>query len=284
MKDLAIRSYAKINIGLNVVGRREDGYHDLDMLMVPVELHDSIIMSEIKNTDDNFVTIDDFSGVRIHHNIASEALNLIQKKHSIKKKFRVFIHKVIPIQAGLGGGSSNAAFVLKGVNQLLNLKLSEDNLIALAKELGSDVPFFISCKPVRCRGKGDEFEPVAIKNNYHVIIVKPNPGCLTKEVFDLSDTMNLNTCNIDNVVKALKEGDDKLLAESIDNSLEDPAAGFVPEIKLIKQKLKKLGLGIVSMTGTGSAVFALSTNATLVKDAARKLEDRYVVEVTKILK
>jgi len=71
MKDLAIRSYAKINIGLNVVGRREDGYHDLDMLMVPVELHDSIIMSEIKNTDDNFVTIDDFSGVRIHHNIAS---------------------------------------------------------------------------------------------------------------------------------------------------------------------------------------------------------------------
>ncbi|HNX15986.1 MAG TPA: 4-(cytidine 5'-diphospho)-2-C-methyl-D-erythritol kinase [Bacilli bacterium] len=284
MKDLVIRSYAKINICLNVTNRRQDGFHDLDMVMVPIELHDSILMSEVKNTDDNFVTIDDFSGENVRHNIASSALNLIQKNYNIKKKFRVFIHKVIPMQAGLGGGSSNAAFVLKGVNNYLNLKISEQELINLAKELGSDVPFFIPCKPARCHGTGGEFEPIVIKNNYNVLIVKPKEGCSTRDVFELSDTMTLATGNVDDVVKALADGDEKLLAKSIVNSLEEPASRLVPEIKVIKKKLSDFGLEIVAMSGSGSSIFALSTNLSLLKNIARKLEDDYVVEVTKIIK
>ncbi len=284
MKDLVIRSFAKINICLNVLNRREDGFHDLDMVMVPIELHDSLLMSEVKNTDNNFVTIDDFSGVRVRHNIASSALNLMQTKYGIKKKFRVVIHKVIPMQAGFGGGSSNAAFVLKGVDKLLNLKIPTNELIELAKQLGSDVPFFIPCKPARCHGTGGEFEPITIKNNYYVLIVKPEQGCSTQDVFEASDRMNLVTGNVENVVKALAEGDDKLLASSIVNSLEEPAATLIPEIKVIKQKLIKLGLDIVTMTGSGSAVIALSTNLSLIKNIARKLEDDYIVEITKILK
>ncbi|MFA6675274.1 MAG: 4-(cytidine 5'-diphospho)-2-C-methyl-D-erythritol kinase [Bacilli bacterium] len=284
MKDLVVRSYAKINICLNVNERRGDGFHNLDMIMVPIELHDSLLISELKNATNNFVTIDDFSNGNVHYNLASSALTLIEQKYHLKNRFRVSIHKSIPMQAGLGGGSSNAAFVLKGVNKILRLNAKENELIEIAKQLGSDVPFFISCKPARCHGTGDDFENIIIKNNYSVLIVKPNEGCSTKDVFELSDTMTLSTGNVDDVVKALAEGDDQLLAQSIVNSLEEPAIKLVPEIKIIKETLIKAGFSIVSMTGSGSAVFALSTNLALIKSTARKLEDRYLVEVTSIIK
>lgn len=284
MKNLVVRSYAKINIGLNVNEIRPDGFHNLDMVMVPIELHDSLLISELKTADNNFVTIDDFSNGNVHYNLASTALNLLDNQCKLDNKFRVFIHKVIPMQAGLGGGSSNAAFVLKGVNKYLKLNMSNEDLVEMAKKLGSDVPFFIECKPCRCRGTGDIFDPISIKNNYYVLIVKPDTGCCTKDVFDLSNTMTLPTCNIDSVVQALETGDDELLANSISNSLEAPATRLVPEIGVIKNKLIDAGFSIVSMSGSGSAVFALSTNASLVKSVARKLEDDYLVEVTRIIK
>ncbi|MFA7032177.1 MAG: 4-(cytidine 5'-diphospho)-2-C-methyl-D-erythritol kinase [Bacilli bacterium] len=284
MKDLVVRSYAKINICLNVNERRSDGFHNLDMVMVPVELHDSLLISELKNADNNFVTIDDFSNGNVHYNLASSALTLIEQKYHLKNRFRVSIHKSIPMQAGLGGGSSNAAFVLKGINRVLKLNIKENELIEIARQLGSDVPFFIPCKPARCHGTGDDFEYISIKNNYFVLIVKPDKGCSTKDVFDLSDTMTLSTGNVDDVVKGLTEGDDQLLSRSIVNSLEEPAIKLVPEIKIIKERLINAGFSIVSMTGSGSAVFALSTNLALIKSVARKLEDKYLVEVTSIIK
>lgn len=284
MKDLVVRSYAKINICLNVNERRGDGFHNLDMVMVPVELHDSLLISELKNADNNFVTIDDFSNGNVHYNLASSALTLIEQKYHLKNRFRVSIHKSIPMQAGLGGGSSNAAFVLKGINRVLKLNIKENELIEIARQLGSDVPFFIPCKPARCHGTGDDFEYISIKNNYFVLIVKPDKGCSTKDVFDLSDTMTLSTGNVDDVVKGLTEGDDQLLSRSIVNSLEEPAIKLVPEIKIIKERLINAGFSIVSMTGSGSAVFALSTNLALIKSVARKLEDKYLVEVTSIIK
>ena len=284
MKDLVVRSYAKINICLNVNERRGDGFHNLDMVMVPVELHDSLLISELKNADNNFVTIDDFSNGNVHYNLASSALTLIEQKYHLQNRFRVSIHKSIPMQAGLGGGSSNAAFVLKGINRVLKLNIKENELIEIARQLGSDVPFFIPCKPARCHGTGDDFEYISIKNNYFVLIVKPDKGCSTKDVFDLSDTMTLSTGNVDDVVKGLTEGDDQLLSRSIVNSLEEPAIKLVPEIKIIKERLINAGFSIVSMTGSGSAVFALSTNLALIKSVARKLEDKYLVEVTSIIK
>lgn len=284
MKNRVIKSYGKINLALNVNGLREDGYHDLDMVMVPIELHDSMLMTELKNTDLNFVTIDDFSSGNIHYNIASSALSLIQSKYNIKTKYRILIHKVLPMQAGVGGGSSNAAFVLKGINQAKKLRLSDDELIELAKKLGSDVPFFIPCKPMRCKDRGTVLEPISIKNNYYVLLVKPKEGCSTKEVFALSDTMELKQCDIDVVIKALADGDDALLAQAMHNSLETVSSTLVPEIMVIKKRLYDMGFTMVSMTGSGSALYALSTNLKEIKKAASLLEDDYQVEVTRILK
>lgn len=284
MATKSVKSYAKINVSLRVVSKRSDGYHELDSLMLPIELHDSLIISTLKNSYDNFVTIDDFSNGLIHYNLASSSIQALAKKYGFDTKFRVYIHKVIPMQAGLGGGSSNAAFTLKTVNQMLKLGATDEELMELAAPLGADIPFFIKCEPSRAKGIGEKLQPLEIKNNYHCLIVKPTTGCSTKEVFAIADKEPYKAVDIDTVVKALKEGDDDLLAESMGNSLEDAAMSLVPEIKQIKEALRNMGLKIVMMSGSGSAVFALSTDASLIKKAAKQLEDKYLVEITKVIK
>ena len=281
----SIRSYAKINISLNVVGNREDGYHLLDTIMVPIELHDSIIISNYgKTIADNFVTVDDFSNGLIHYNLVSHAINKLTKKFSREDHFRVFIHKVIPMQAGLGGGSSNAAFTMKAVNNMLKLNASDEDLIEIGAPLGADIPFFVHCKPARCRGIGEEIEPIEIKNNYSVLIVKPDLGCSTKEVFAKFDVMGGKAADIDEVVKALKEGDDKTLAEHMGNMLEKAAVSIVPEIKEIEQYLRNSGVKLVMMSGSGSTVFALSTDKKLLKTIMKNIGERWFCALTRIIK
>lgn len=284
MKTLLLKSYAKINIALNVVGKQEDGYHKLDMVMLPLALHDSILLTKVNNAPDNYVTTDDFALGDIQYNLATFAIDTMQKKYGFDSKFRVFIHKILPIQAGLGGGSSNAAATLVGVNKYLKLGASDEELIEIGKTLGADVPFFIKGVPARCQGIGEIMTPIDIKNNYYVLIVKPNAGCSTKKVYELADTMDLVTYDINNVVIALKEGDDELLAKSIGNALQPAAIKEVPEIQTIIDSLKEKGLKIVLMSGSGSSVIALSTNKKLIKSIAKDYEDKYRVEVTKVLK
>ena len=284
MATKSIKSYAKINISLRVVSKRPDGYHELDSIMVPIELHDSIIISTLKNSGDNFITVDDFSNGLIHYNLATTGINALANKYGFSTKFRVYIHKVIPMQAGLGGGSSNAAFTMKAVNQMLKLNATDEEIIELAAPLGADIPFFVKCVPARCKGIGEIMEPIEIKNNYSVLIVKPSSGCSTKEVFAIADKKEFKPVDIDTVVQALKDGDDDLLASAMGNSLEEAAMSLVPEIRQIKETLLAAGFKLVLMSGSGSTVFALSTDTSLVKKVARSLEDKYVVEVTKVIK
>lgn len=283
MGKFLVKSYAKINIALNVLDKKEDGYHELDSIMVPLELHDSLIVSE-HYKDDNFVTIDDFSIDFSDYNITSLAIDSLSDKYGFKNRYRVLIHKVIPIKAGLGGGSSNAAAIMKALNKTLKLSISDEELMNIGLTLGADVPFFVKCVPARCRGIGEQIEPITIKNNYYVLIVKPNEGLATKKVFDKADELKLSVGNIDDVVDALASGDDEKLAKSMHNSLESAAISMLPEIKEIKNYLIDRGLKLVQMTGSGSAVFALSQDKKILKKIERELEDKYIVELTKILK
>lgn len=283
MGKFLVKSYAKINIALNVLDKKEDGYHELDSIMVPLELHDSLIVSE-HYKDDNFVTIDDFSIDFSDYNITSLAIDSLSDKYGFKNRYRVLIHKVIPIKAGLGGGSSNAAAIMKALNKTLKLNISDEELMNIGLTLGADVPFFVKCVPARCRGIGEKIEPITIKNNYYVLIVKPNEGLATKKVFDKADELKLSVGNIDDVVDALASGDDEKLAKSMHNSLESAAISMLPEIKEIKNYLIDRGLKLVQMTGSGSAVFALSQDKKILKKIERELEDKYIVELTKILK
>ena len=284
MKNLHIRSFAKINISLNITKKRKDGFHELDSVMLPISLHDSLVISKLNLATDNYVTVDDFSIGTFSYNLATFSIEKLQSVYHFDDKFRILIHKVIPIQAGLGGGSSNAAFTMKAVNQILKLGASDEELIELGKTLGCDIPFFIKCKPARVQGVGEVLTPITVKNNYYVLLVKPELGCSTKEVYALSDEMNLKTGNIENVIKALEEGDDDLLAENISNALQEPAIKLVPSIEAIIDELKNNGLKMVQVTGSGSAVFALSTNKNQLKKVFKKLEDRYQVELARVIK
>ena len=286
MKKLVERSYAKINLALNVLRIREDGFHDLDMVMLPLKLHDSLLISEIVGKKDNFVIMDDFSMYIGHNNIAHKALDILEEKYDLKgKKFKIIIHKNIPMQAGMGGGSSNAAATLLGINKFCKLNIPNEELFEISKPLGSDVPFFIYNKPARCEGKGEIITPINIKNNYYVLIVKPKEGCSTKTVYaNFDKDPHFDVCNIDKVIKALEDGDDDLLAESIGNSLQPTSIALIPEIQTIIDSLKADGLKIVQMTGSGSAVFAMSTDKKLLKKIMKKYDDDYRVELTEVLK
>ena len=284
MKSLHIKSFAKINISLNITKKREDGFHEIDSIMLPISLHDSLVISKLKTAPDNYVTVDDFSIGSFSYNLATFSIEKLQGIYHFDDKFRVLIHKVIPIQAGLGGGSSNAACTMKAVNSMLKLGATDEELIEISKSLGCDIPFFIKCKPARVQGVGEILNPISVKNNYYVLIVKPEAGCSTREVYALSDSMDLKTCNLDNVVKALEEGDDELLADNIYNALQEPAIKMVPQIQSIIEELKDNGLRIVQVTGSGSAVFALSTDKTLLKKVLKKLENKYEIEIAKVLK
>lgn len=284
MKSLLLKSYAKINICLNVVGKRPDGYHELDMIMLPLKLHDSILFTELPNAKDHFVTIDDFSLGLFQYNIATTSLQKMEARYGFTNKFRITIHKVIPMQSGLGGGSSNAGCVINAVNSYLKLNLPYEELVALSTGLGADIPFFLTNKPARCTGIGEKVEFINVKNDYYVLLVKPEAGCSTQGVYQVSDKMELPMGDVEKVKEALEKGDDDLLAQSIFNALEQPAISLVPEIQIIKDKLKLAGLKIVQMTGSGSCVFALSTDKHLIHSVARQLENQYLVEVTKVLK
>ena len=280
----SIKSYAKINLSLNIKYKREDGYHELDSIMVPIELHDSIIMGPSPNNIDHFVTVDEFSNGLIHYNLVSTVIEKLTEKYQFKNKFRFYIHKVIPMQAGLGGGSSNAAFALKAVNSYLKLNATNEELIELATPYGADIPFFINCKPARCGGIGEKMTPITIKKNYYVLLVKPDEGCSTKEVFKECDTKPYPQVNIDKVVEALANGDDDMLLENIGNSLEEAAIKLNPEIKVIKDYLKEAGLKLVLMSGSGSTVYALSEDKSQLKRVMNAIGERWYVELTRIIK
>jgi len=234
----------------------------------------------------NFVYTDDFSLAVDDNNSAVKALNYLCEKYPVKDKYTVFIHKLIPLESGMGGGSSDAAAALRGMDFLSKLNTPIEELKEMALRIGADVPFFIENKPMRCTGIGEIMTPITIKNDYHVLLVKPNEGCSTKEIYAEFDKIGGDETDIDKVIKALEEGDDDSLEKLAKNALEKAAIKTVPEIQVIKDRLKEMGFKIVLMSGSGSTVFALTTNKLLCKKAYKTIfeEGKYFVEMTKVLK
>lgn len=283
---MIVKSYAKINIVLNVLGKHDDRFHEIDMVTLPIELHDSLSITKF-NDSNSYVTFANTALGGDDNNLATSALKMMREGYNIKDNFRILINKVIPISAGLGGGSSNAAATLKAVNAISNCNLSDDELAKIGFKLGSDVPFFVYGKPARVSGGGEIVKPVKVKNTYYCLVVKPKKGLSTKEVYSLCDSVELKTYNIENVIKALEMGDDELLEKEIGNALETPALQLLPEINDIKNTLKELGFKIVLMSGSGSSVFALSTDKKFTKKVFKKLikeqNDYGAIEMCKVI-
>lgn len=271
---LILRSYAKINVSLHILGKQDDGYHQLEMVFLPLELHDVIELRRTINSPDSFITCDDIGLTNNRHNLCMKALNAMRDEFHFRDEFMIEIHKEIPYAAGLGGGSSNAAAIICGVNHLLKLNASEETLKRVALSIGADVPFFFYNQPAVVTGIGEKIDPFPLKEQYFCLLVKPTQGLSTKAVYSKADSFSYvhDTNETSNVKKALESGNIDLLSNSMKNDLFLPAKSILPEVEQIVNRLKACGLSASMMTGSGSACFALSKDLKAIKDAAHKLE------------
>jgi len=284
---MIVKAHAKINLSLDVKNLRPDGYHDLETIMLPLELHDSLEISVVHNSRccDDYITCDDFELGISKYNLCHKIIDEARKKWNFKENFNIDIHKNIFLRAGLGGGSADAAATLQGIVKLLKINASRQELIDLAINIGSDVPWALFNEPCLVKRKGHVLEPFESKTKFYVLLVKPTEGLSTQEVFHKGDELGFMIHGDINAVKdAFINGDEEMLGKLIFNSLEEPAFKMLPLVEGIKNKLLKDGLKVVLMSGSGSCVFGLTKDKKLVKKLEKIYsKDGYKVVLTQLL-
>lgn len=245
---------AKINLGLNIVEKRNDGFHNIESIFYPIPLCDALELIENKNTTNNLFSS---SGIPIpgnnSDNLCLKAYNLLTKDYALPP-LKIHLHKHIPIGAGLGGGSSDAAFFITTINSFFNLNLSEEQQLNYAKQLGSDCSFFISNKPAFVKGKGDEFKIIDFTlSGKYIVLVYPNIHINTALAYSKIKPKSA-TRNLLNDIKTLSITDWK---NYIHNDFEDALFPEFPSLSEIKNKLYHLGAEYAAMSGSGSTLFGL---------------------------
>lgn len=260
------RAYAKINICLDVVERRADGYHDLRMIMLPIDFYDQI---ELNIAPEMVITSNVHYLPTDRRNTMVKAIEILREEYHFTENFAINLKKCIPTQGGLAGGSSDGAAVIRMVNTLLNLKMSYQKMIEIATKVGADVPFCIRSTPSYVEGIGDILTPFKVRANFFVLLVKPYKGVSTKLAFGNLNFETLEHPDCFKMMKALQRNEYNLVLENLGNSLEQSAFELVPEIKAIKQDLLNLGFDGVLMSGSGSTVFGLTQNEELLDRGAK---------------
>lgn len=242
---------AKINLGLNIISKRDDGFHNLRSLFYPVNLYDVLEILPSDEETSIIITGDD-PDVDQRNNIVYKAWKIIHEKFKIGQ-VNIFLHKIIPHSAGLGGGSSNATFTLIALNKMFNLNLSNKQLFDLSMILGSDCGFFVYNKPAIVEGRGEIITPVKLDlKNYFIILVKPNVNIATAEAFKKIniEKNNFDLINLQNLPVQKWKG-------NIENDFEDTFLKKYPELNYIKDILYQKGAIYCSLTGSGSSFYGI---------------------------
>jgi 4-diphosphocytidyl-2-C-methyl-D-erythritol kinase len=270
MDKLIVESPAKINIGLNIIRKRVDGYHDLETIFYPLLLSDLLTFKKSDKTifDTNSSEIASLKSNLIFH--AKEILeNFTQREMNVD----IYLKKSIPMGAGLGGGSSNAAITLKALNNLFELKLNYNTLSSLALKIGSDVPFFLNPVPCFASSRGEVIQNIHLSISEPILIVNPGIHISTKWAFD-NIKISEHKKDISELTsnKSISLSDIK---EYVVNDFEDIVFEKYPEIKSLKNELYNLGASFVSMTGTGSSVYGIFTNLQKARWAKESFEGQY---------
>jgi len=304
---LVIQSHAKINLFLDVLRRRPDGYHDIATLMHEISLADTVRLCDAPS-----------GGIRVEcdmpgipsgrDNLAYKAASALRRRCGIRRGVRIVLQKQIPPGAGLGGGSSNAASVLKGLNRLWKLRLKQAELVELAAGIGSDVPFFIVGGTALCTGRGEKVRRLSVRGRLNLVLAIPPLGLSTADVYrslkvappgpdagEKSDTKStaagLRARPIKGINLTLAKRRTKLsngkkgslsfrnAAEILFNRLEEPAFGLFPEVKKLKSAVARACSGGALLCGSGSAVFGLCRSAREAASAARVLRKATGCEV-----
>ncbi len=250
------RSYAKINLTLDVLGKRPDGYHEVEMIMQTLNLFDLVLVDKIPrgifiSTNLKYLPDND-------KNIAYQAAQLFIEKTGIKSGVKIMIHKNIPVAAGLAGGSGNAAAVLLSMNMLFNTGLSVDELCEIGKELGADVPYCIKGGTQLSCGIGELLTELPSPKPFYVVLVKPMVNISTAEIYSAIDSATLQERpDTQGMIKAISDNNIKEIADKLCNVMESVTGNMYPIIGGIKKKMLGHGaLGAV-MSGSGPTVFGI---------------------------
>ncbi len=281
MEQLTIHAYAKINLALDVLNRRPDGYHTVRMIMQSLSLCDTLFMR--KQTE---------PGIRLsarnpehypditwdEHNLIYKAAQLFMDTYSIDGGVQIIIDKQIPSAAGLAGGSSDAAATLKGLNQLFDKKLSSEELKSLGIKLGADVPYCIDLGTALSEGIGEILTPLTPAPALYCTLVKPAASVSTKYVYEHLNLEEATHPDIDAALDAIKTGDVNKLCSNLNNILEPVALTLCPEVIKIKKVLLEMGAAGVCMSGSGPTVFGLFTDGNDAIEAAEYFLDHGYAE------
>ncbi|PAE18612.1 4-(cytidine 5'-diphospho)-2-C-methyl-D-erythritol kinase [Bacillus sp. 7504-2] len=251
-----IKAPAKINLSLDVLHKRPDGYHEVEMIMTTIDLADRLELTllsedEIKIVSQNRFVPDD------QRNLAYQAAKLLKEKFHVKKGVKINIEKTIPVAAGLAGGSSDAAATLRGLNKLWQLDLSLDELAELGAQIGSDVSFCVYGGTALATGRGEKIKELPSPPSCWVVLAKPLIGVSTADVYgrlQLKDVVHPNT---DGMIEAIQSQDFAGVCRNVGNVLEGVTLNLYPEVAQIKEQMHRFGADAVLMSGSGPTVFAL---------------------------
>lgn len=249
---------AKINLGLNVVRRRPDGYHDLETVFYPVPIHDAL---EVHLMDDAFPSNVDcdlkVTNISVdgdeQRNLVVRAYNLLKEDYPQIGRVHAHLYKAIPTQAGMGGGSSDCAYMIRMMNELFELQLSDKQMVDYASRLGADCPFFILSKPAYAEGIGEQLEYISLSlRGLYMVVIRPNIPVPTKEAFSLIVPRQPEKNCRAVVMQPIETWRDELT-----NDFERSVFTLHPEIGEIKRQLYDMGAVYAAMSGSGSAVFGI---------------------------
>ena len=253
---LYVKAPAKINLTLDVLYKRPDNYHEVEMVMTTVDLADRI---GLENRVDGLIKI--FSADRFvpddERNFAYQAAKLLKDTYGIKHGVSITIEKEIPIAAGLAGGSSDAAATLRGLNELWNLNLSLDTLAELGAKIGSDVSFCVYGGTALATGRGEKIQELPAPPACWVVLAKPKIGVSTAEIYGNLKVDQIKHPNTKEMLKAISTNNYELMCRSLGNVLESVTFNLYPEVVTLKEQMQRFGADAVLMSGSGPTVFGL---------------------------
>lgn len=272
MRELKLKAMAKINLGLDVLGKRDDGYHELRMIMQTIRLYDRVQLTVTEAPGIRVKTNLSFLPVN-EDNLVYRAANLLMEEFQIKKGLFINLEKHIPVAAGLAGGSSDAAAVLVGANRLFHLGLSRQELMERGVKLGADVPYCIMRGTALAEGIGEKLTPLPAPPACHVLIAKPKIHVSTKFVYgNLRANELVSHPDIDGQIAALEQNDLYGMAARMGNVLETVTIPSYPVIEDIKKEIKRMGAVNAMMSGSGPTVFGLFDDRGKARKAYEKLK------------
>lgn len=257
MDSIRLKARAKINLGLDVLGKRENGYHDVRMVMQTVGIYDRIIMTKIPEDEIRIKTNVGFLPVN-ENNLIYKAIKLIKDEFGIKEGIEVDLNKFIPVAAGMAGGSSDAACALFGMNKLFNLGIKTSELMEFGVSIGADVPYCIMRGTALAEGIGEKLTKLADMPFCYILVAKPPINVSTKMVYESLDMSEVvKHPDIDGIIDAINKKDARLVAERMGNVLEDVTVPLYPIIDVIKKDMIEHGALNAMMSGSGPTVFGI---------------------------